>query len=104
MATYIEQYESKQNEMAIFRHSIMQGVVNLLKTKTNPIKIGHYYYYYTNKNGEEVPAYCPIFCYDGTNECFMPIYNEKGEKSYGWLKFEDCCRIFDRIREEITKM
>jgi glyoxylase-like metal-dependent hydrolase (beta-lactamase superfamily II) len=61
------------------------------------------YYTCKDENGEEVPAYCYASDYRN-GEPFLPIYDKNNSGVYGWSDFNECCRIFDVIRNKITEL
>lgn len=100
MDTYIQRYNKALGEFNNAKHEMMNEIVNMIKAKSDkPIHIGNGYYYYVNCNGVDVPAYSN----DNTNPEFLPIYDEEETYDFGWVRFEECCRLFEVIREKLTE-
>lgn len=104
MESYLEQYKYMNQRVDEFKKSTLNGVVNIIKwIETKPLSIGNMVYFYcTDENGNEVPAYCYKSDYIKGGK-FLPIYDENNTGEFGWSDFEECCRIFEVIRKECLK-
>lgn len=102
METYLEQYERVKKTEDEFKKSVLNSIVSILKcVETKHLFIGNMVYYTCkDENGEEVPAYCYASDYRN-GEPFLPIYDKNNSGVYGWSDFNECCRIFDVIRNKV---
>lgn len=104
METYIERYNKALSEFKNAKQSMMNEIVNMIKTiACKPLHIGNAYYYYVNHNGIDVPAYCNEEYYNENNPEFLPVYDEDETYDFGWQRFEECCRLFEVIKRVLTK-
>ena len=102
MESYLEQYERIKKTEDDFKKSVLNSIVSILKrVETKHLFIGNMVYYICeDENGDEVPAYC--YERDYRNGCpFLPIYDKNNSGEYGWSDFNECCRIFDVIRNKV---
>ena len=97
MGKILDEYRSKVASIEVFKADIMNQVVSAIKTiSVQPIVIGNMKYFYTEYKGREVPAY-----WDAEYGEYKPIYDEDSTYSFGWYNFEDCCKVFDVIKEHL---
>ena len=99
MEAYIDKYNKALGEFRKAKHAMMNEIVTMIKTiACKPIHIGNTYYYYVNHNCVDVPAYCNENDYNENNPEFLPVYDEEETYDFGWVRFEECCRLFEVIR------
>jgi hypothetical protein len=98
MESYLEQYVRIKKSEDDFKKSVLNSIVSILK---HDLFIGNMVYYICeDENGDEVPAYCYERDYRNGGP-FLPIYDKNNSGEYGWSDFNECCRIFDVIRNKV---
>lgn len=98
MESYLKQYERIKKIEDDFKKSVLNSIVSILK---HNLFIGNMVYYICkDENGDEVPAYCYERDYRNGDH-FLPIYDKNNSGKYGWSDFNECCRIFDVIRNKV---
>lgn len=105
MEKYLNQYRVHLGSLESFKEATMSSVVMWIKAVVgSPLVIGNMVYYFVkDKRGMEVPAYCYLRDF-GPNCVFYPIYDADETCEFGWTDFDECCRIFDVIRDTISNM
>lgn len=96
---YRERYYQFKKMERDFVDTMYGEIVNLFKTVwLKPIRMGNRIYYYCDYKGKEVPAY-----FDELDNDFRPIYDEDGEKLFGWADIENVVKIFDALRDKFER-
>lgn len=97
---YLNLNKKAEEREKAFRNNVLKAVVSLLKTYGKPLVIGNTAYSVCKFKGRNVPAYLLNEGSDG----FKPIYDEDKTFEFGWASFEECCRIFDVIRNRLIEL
>ena len=102
---FLNDYEKRVKALENYKKAIINEVVNIIKTiSVDPVIIGNMVYFYVQENGKDVPAYCYLRDYDKNNPKWLPIYDSNNTGEFGWYEFEQCCRIFDVIRNKVMNI
>lgn len=99
---FLSDYEKRVKALENYKQAIINEVVHIIKAiSVDPVIIGNMVYFYVRENGKDVPAYCYLSDYNKNNPKFLPIYDKDNTCEFGWNNFEECCRIFDVIRNTL---